>query len=235
MQVAEVLHRIKEEMDWTQSVLAKRIDVSQGTISKWNSGQQSPNKAQWDRVIALIRREPRLEKLLSEVEPTGAVPVMGRIGAGSVIEPDFDQADASGLYDVTLPFPVPDEMIGLEVDGESMMPKYDPGDVVVVWREQRRDINFYIGQLAAVRTEDGRRFLKIILNGSREGLYRLESFNAKPIVDVSISWVGEIHVIVPASQVRHLGVRKQATSKKKATQRTRETSKMDELPLRRTK
>lgn len=235
MQVAEVLHRITEAMDWTQSVLAKRIDVSQGTISKWNSGQQSPNKSQWDRVIALIRREPRLERLLSEIEPTGAVPVMGRIGAGSVIDPDFDQADSAGLYEVTLPFPVPDEMIGLEVDGESMMPKYDPGDVVVVWRDQRRDISAYIGQLAAVRTEDGRRFLKIILNGSKEGLYRLESFNAKPIVDVSISWVGEIHVIVPASQVRHLGARKQAMAQKKATRRAREGALMDELPLSRAK
>lgn len=231
MQVGEVLHRINEAMGWTQSQLAKKISVSQGTISKWNSGQQSPNKLQWDRVIALIRKESLLEQLLIEIEPTGAVPVMGRIGAGSVIDPDFDQADPSGLYDVTLPFPVPDDMIGLEVDGESMMPKYDPGDVIVVWREQRRHTQAYIGQMAAVRTEDGRRYLKFILNGSKDGLYRLESFNAKPIVDVGISWVGEIHVIVPASQVRHVAARQATAAKKRANSRAKAAEGMKEMSL----
>ena len=220
MQVGEVLHRIKETMDWTQTTLAKKIGVSQGTISKWGSGEQSPNKTQWDPVLALIRKEPKLERLWQEIEPTGGVPVMGKIGAGSTINPDFDQADVTGLYEVTLPFPVPDDMVGFEVDGDSMLPKYESGDVIVVWRDQRRHTEAYIGQLCAVRTEDGRRFLKTITLGSKQGLYRLESFNAKPIVDVSISWVGEIHAIVPASQVRQVadtaGRRSAAKSRIKA-------------------
>ena len=214
MQVSEVLQHIKDGMGWTQSGLADRLGVSQSTISKWNSNQQSPNKSQWDRVLELVRREPKLERLLAEVEPTGSVPVVGRIGAGSVIEPDFDQTEGSGLYDVTLPFSVPAEMIGLEVDGESMMPKYDPGDVVVVWREQRRATDAYVGQLAAVRTHDGRRFLKFVRLGSKPGLYTLESFNARPIPDVPLSWIGEIHVIVPASQIRSAPARKFLPAKK---------------------
>lgn len=154
---------------------------------------------------------------------------MGRIGAGSVIEPDFDQTGADGLFAVSLPFPVPDNMIGLEVEGESMLPKYDPGDVIVVWREQRRNTESFIGQLAAVRTERGRRYLKTILRGSEPGLYRLESFNAKPIEDVSIQWVGEIHVIVPASQVRHIGSAKKAADARKV--KTRANAQTKELPL----
>lgn len=219
MDVGQVLHEISEATGWKQKALASRLKVSQGTISKWISGQQSPNKQQWDRVLQLIRKDPRLEQLLRQIEPPGVVPVMGKIGAGSIIEPDFDQASREGLFDVTLPFPVPDEMIGLQVDGESMLPKYEPGDVIVVWREQRRSTESYIGKLAAVKTEDGRRYLKSILPGSKPGLYRLESFNALPIENVSISWVGEIQVIVPASQVRHIATSQATTARRKATAR----------------
>lgn len=132
------------------------------------------------------------------------VPVMGRVGAGATIEPEFDQVPPDGLFEVKLPFPVPDEMIGLEIEGDSMLPVYRAGDVIVVWREQRRGTEDFLGELAAVRTEDGRRFLKTIMRGSQRGLYRLESFNARPVEDVAIAWVGEIHVIVPARQVRHI-------------------------------
>jgi repressor LexA len=201
MQVGDILNEISEATGWKQAKLAATLKVSQGTISKWRSAAQSPNKSQWDRVLSLIRRDARLAHLRHEASPGGRVPVMGRVGAGSIVEPDFDQAAPDGLYDVTLPFPIPDEMIGLVVEGDSMLPKYDPGDVIVVWREQRRSTISYLGQLVAVRTADGRRYLKKVFTGSAEGLYRLESFNAAPIADVAISWVGEIHAIVPAIQV----------------------------------
>lgn len=234
MLVGEILDEIMGALGWNQAALARKIDVSQGTISKWRSGGQSPNKRQWEPVESLIRKNPKLSHLLHLIpqpsdEPAN-VPVMGRIGAGSVIEPDFDQAPDDGLFDVTLPFPVPDDMIGFQVDGESMLPKYDPGDVIVVWREQRRNTESFIGQLAAVRTERGRRYLKTILKGSESGFYRLESFNAKPIEDVSIQWVGEIHVIVPASQVRHIGAAKKAAVSRKA--KIRKAAATKELPLR---
>lgn len=235
MLVGEILDEIMETLKWKQGALAKKIGVSQGTISKWRSGDQSPVKRQWDEVESLIRKEPRLAHLSHLIPKTDEEPaevaVMGKIGAGAVIEPDFDQTGKDGLYTVSLPFAVPDEMIALEVDGESMLPKYDPGDVIVVWREQRRNTESFIGQLAAVRTERGRRYLKTILKGSEPGLYRLESFNAKPIEDVSIQWVGEIHVIVPASQVRHIGNAKKAAATRKAGARAKATAGMKKLPL----
>lgn len=233
MLVGEILDEIMSALALKQGTLAKKIDVSQGTISKWKSGTQSPNLNQWAPVEALIRKNPKLAHLryLIPQGPTEPVniPVMGRIGAGAVIEPDFDQASEDGLFSITLPFPVPDEMIGLEVDGESMLPKYEPGDVVVVWREQRRNTDSFIGQLAAVRTEKGRRYLKTIQRGSEPGFYRLDSFNAKPIDGVSIAWVGEILVSVPAGQVRHIaGAKKAAVSRKT---KARAAAGTKELPL----
>lgn len=233
MLVGEILDDIMDSLDLKQGELAKKINVSQGTISKWRSGAQSPNTRQWEHVENLIRKNSKLTHLRHLIpqaaEDPASIPVMGKIGAGSAIEPDFDQAGEDGLFAVTLPFPVPDDMIGLQVEGESMLPKYDPGDVIVVWREQRRNTESFIGQLAAVRTEQGRRYLKTILKGSQSDLYRLESFNAKPIEDVSIQWVGEIHVIVPASQVKNIGAVKKAGKARKAKARAAANTK--ELPL----
>lgn len=216
MQVGEVLSEIAEATGWRQAQLAKSLGVSQGTISKWISGQQSPNKSQWDVVLSLIRRDPRLGHLRHEVD-TGSVAVMGRVGAGSVIDPDVEQVPPDGLYSVTLPFPVPADMIGFVIEGDSMYPKYEPGDVVVVYKEQRQDTRSYTGQLVAILTEDGRRYLKKVFGGSAPGLYRLESFNAAPIQDVSIAWVGEIYASLPATQVfKTAATPKKGASRQKA-------------------
>jgi hypothetical protein len=65
--------------------------------------RHSPNKDQWDQVLALIARDPRLAHLRFEAD-TGAVPVMGKVGAGAIIEPDFDQVGQNeGLYKVACP------------------------------------------------------------------------------------------------------------------------------------
>lgn len=200
MQVSDILREIADATGWGQAKMAQSFHVSQGTVSKWMSDQQTPNLKQWNDVQAVIRRDPRLEHLRYQAD-TGSVAVMGRVGAGSVIDPELEQIPPDGLYSVTLPFPVPADMIGFVIEGDSMMPKYEAGDVIVVYKDQRQDITGYFGQLVAVLTEDGRRYLKKIFRGSTQGLYRLESFNASPIHDVSVVWVGEIYASLPATQV----------------------------------
>lgn len=212
MQVDHILREIGEATRWKQAQMGKAFKVGQGTISKWISGAQSPNKKQWDRVVAVIMRDARLAHLRQPIQIGGAAPVMGKIGAGALIDPDFDQSSSEGLYEVSLPFPATDDVIALVVDGESMAPKYDPGDIIVVRREQLRATNWYLGKLVAIRTEDGRRYLKKLFQGSVDGLYRLESLNADPIHNVSVQWVGEIFAIVPAIQAVRIDVAKKKTA-----------------------
>ena len=208
VQVSDIIREIMDLTGMKQAAFAKKIGVGQGTVSKWINNEQIPNLKQWQPVVLLIRKDPRLRSLRDRLNPPRAIPVVGRVGAGAAIDPDFDQAAPEGLFDVTLPFDLPDELIGLEVDGDSMLPKYEPGDVIVVRREQRERTDAYVGQLVAVRTKDGRRYLKTMLRGSAPDLYRLQSFNARPIDDVEIEWVGEIYVTVSARQVNRVVARK---------------------------
>lgn len=205
MKAREAVQKILELTDWTQKDFSKKIDVSQGTISKWLNESQSPNTKQWDRVIDLIRSDRRLADLLHDLEPPASVDVAGQVGAGAKIEDFFD--DDQGSYQAALPFPAFGNFVSFEVLGDSMLPKYDPGDIVVVWADQRRNTESFFGELCVVRLETGERYIKRLEPGSKPGLYRLESFNARPIVDVPIAWVGEIMSVVPAKQVRKTQVR----------------------------
>lgn len=142
-------------------------------------------------------------------ERRATVKVMGRIGAGAEISPDMEQIPHDGLAEIEVPFPIPEDAQAFEVEGESMWPRYDPGDVVICWRFGTSPEEV-IGWEAAVRTKDGRRFLKRVLRGARRGLFDLESFNAEPIRGVKLEWVGRVHAVVRHGQWRQITPRSAA-------------------------
>lgn len=125
--------------------------------------------------------------------------VMGMIGAGGEITPEYEQVPADGLSEIEAPFPLPDDAIAFQVEGTSMWPRYDDGDVVIC-RNRDRDPVDLIGFEAAVRTAKGRRYLKRVLSGKSRGVYDLESHNAEPIRGVKIVWASEVHSVIRAGQ-----------------------------------
>jgi len=130
-------------------------------------------------------------------EPGNHAKVMGRIGAGAEILPEFEQIPIDGLYDISVPFSIPEDSIAFEVEGESMWPRYDSGDVIICWR-QSEDAENVVGREAALRTRDGRRFLKRVRRGAAAGTYDLESHNAAPIRGVEIAWAAPVQAVVRA-------------------------------------
>jgi repressor LexA len=148
--------------------------------------------------------------LIIEYLELDRVPVMGRIGAGGDIEPDYEQVVADELGTVRVPIAMPGELVAFEVKGESMMPRYDAGDIVVVWAEQKRATETFYGEEAAVRTRDGRRYLKTITQGRTRSVVRLTSWNARPIENVRLEWIGEIYLVIRAGQIARIANRRRA-------------------------
>lgn len=164
-----------------------------------------------------------------EVPPETQVPVMGYVGAGAEIEPDFEQVPPEGLSQVELPFPVPPNIIAFEVRGESMMPVYNDGDVILVYREQQRPTTALLGEEVACRTDDGRRFLKRLERGTDPGTVNLASWNARTIESVRLEWIGEIYLILRSGQVKRIAARERALARRH--EREHQEMGADELPL----
>lgn len=130
------------------------------------------------------------------------VRVMGYLGAGAEVEPDYEQVPEDGLEKVEVPFALPDDLIAFKVRGDSMLPQYKPETIIIVYNEQQRALDTFFGEEAAVRTTDGRRFIKTIMKGYRPGHVTLTSWNASPIENVHLEWIGEIFGTVQPRAVR---------------------------------
>ena len=186
----------------TKGGLAAAMNVRPGAVSEILSG------------LRLIKAS-EIENIIDYLE-LNSVPVMGRVGAGAAIEPEHEQVPPEGLGEIELPFPISEETIAFEVAGDSMLPKYENGDVIVVFREQRHPISSFYGEEAAVRLKSGERYLKTIERGKSASLVNLSSFNAKTIQGVKLEWIGEICVTLPRGQIERLRAKAAGRARKAA-------------------
>lgn len=192
------LKTLREERGWTHEQAADCMNVSRSQFIKLERGERRLT----DNYIHVAAKAFGVHPADVIAEPgESTIPVMGYVGAGSEIEPDFEQIPEDGLDHIPAPFHLPEEMIAFEVRGDSMMPMFEEGMILVVYREQRRSLESFFGERAVVRTTDGRRFVKTIMRGI-DGSASLISWNAKPIENVGIAWVGEIFTIFPPSAIR---------------------------------
>jgi repressor LexA len=193
-------------------------------------GLSKPGKTKGGLAVAMGVRAGAVSEILGEIRQIKAteiqpivdylelnsVPIMGRVGAGAVIEPEQEQVPPEGLGEVVLPFPLSEETIAFEVAGDSMLPKYESGDVIVVYRDQRHPVSNFYGEEAAVRLKTGERYLKTIERGKSPSMVNLTSFNAKPINGVKLEWIGEICVTLPRGQIERMRAKAAARTRKGA-------------------
>ena len=187
---AAMIERGLEKTGKSKGGLAAAMGVRPGAVSEILGGE---------RLVKASEIIPIMEYL-----ELNLAPIIGRVGAGAVIEPDYEQVPPEGLGDIALPFPIMEETIAFEIVGDSMLPKYESGDVIVVYKDQRHPLSSFYGEEAVVRLKTGERYLKTIERGKSPSVVNLSSFNAKQIVGVKLEWVGEICLSMPKGQLERL-------------------------------
>jgi hypothetical protein len=122
------------------------------------------------------------------------IPVAGFVGAGDVVHlfpgdsgmPLQYIKGPPGLHDGT----------AVIVRGESMVPRFNPGDVLI-YENQHLSPERAVGEQCVVCTDDGRMYVKRVQTGTAAGLWRLVSVNntVADIEDVSLLWAARIEFI----------------------------------------
>ncbi len=210
------LHEIRNDRGLTIEQVAEATGLSVSYVSRLENGERNLSVKNMNLFAHALGATP--SEILPQEVPRNrnVVRVMGKIGAGAEISPDEEQVPPEGLYEVETPFSLPDDALAFEVKGESMWPRYDDGDIVICW-SQSLVADEVLGWEAAVKTVDGRRFLKRVLRGSEAGTYDLESHNAPPIRSVQLAWVSSIQSVIRSGQWKKLSASERQRLVKKMT------------------
>jgi DNA-binding XRE family transcriptional regulator len=173
----------REELGWSQNELAAAAGTNQATVDRIERGATKNSKYLNQIMLALN---------LSQ-QQTVLLPVVGYIGGGQEVLAIDDHEKGDGFEQIAAP-PGVENGIALIVRGNSMSPKYDDGEIVVI-EKVFIDIQSLIGRTCYVKLADGRCYLKQLMAGSRPNRFTLVSLNGPTIYDVvveqayPIAWV----------------------------------------------
>lgn len=187
------LKAARDAQGLTQEQLAEDVGLSVSQISRFESGMREPRVGE----IAAIAK--RLRITTSTLLEDAIVSVEGRIGAGAEITPFDDQTE---IYEVEADIPLSPGMIGFEVVGDSMYPRYESGDIIICAKDGVPIESLKQGAEAAVALVDGRRFIKRVRRENARWV--LDSHNASPIRDVEIIWASRVAHVIRADEVRRV-------------------------------
>lgn len=142
--------------------LAKRMGVAKQTVSTWVNGQNVPRTDKLDKLCgilgcdrnALLMRTPVTDLYTIPVPRQSMLPVLGRVSAGTGVAAEEDiigYESTDSRYDNG-------EYFYLRVSGDSMSPKIDDGDLVLVHRQTSVDS----GSIGVVSVDGSDGFVKKI-------------------------------------------------------------------------
>ena len=186
--VRETIERLMKARDIKRKPLAKQAGLGETAIRDIFDEKRNDIRAS-----TLVKLAEFFDISMDEMIGAGPVPLVGKIGAGGAVL--FDEHDEPEM----LPRPPLGlgPLIALEVVGSSMLPKYEPGDVVYVRRDHDGVLPEYLGEYCVVRTDDGGTWLKILTPGSASGRYTLRSLNAEDMTNEEVLWASPILWVMP--------------------------------------
>lgn len=135
------------------------------------------------------------------------VSVAGHVGAGAMVDLVDAYAKGDGLYRVAVPGGLsPRGLVAVEVEGDSMVPIYQPGTVIFYTREAVGVPSEAIGRICVCEDEGGQAWVKVVRVGREEGTFSLISLNpeAENMHGVKLKWAAPVKYSLPPDFVQRI-------------------------------
>ncbi len=131
--------------------------------------------------------------LIDLVEGLARVPVVGKVGAGTVVFSIDDYPLGQGPRMVRCPTGLdPQQTVAVEVEGDSMLP-IEEGWLLFYTRNYDGVAIECLGKLCVLQlADDGPRYVKRLKLGRKPGLFNLYSTNAREMEDIALSWAAPV-------------------------------------------
>ena len=140
--LAKNIKRYMDSRNMTQKELAEIVGVSAPTVNEWLKGKKYPriDKVEIMANYFNILKSDLIEDKTNQPISTKAhrIPVLGHVAAGIPLDMVEDILD---YEEIPAKWGDPSDFFCLKIKGESMQPKMDEGDIVVVKKQADADSN----------------------------------------------------------------------------------------------
>ena len=138
---AKNLRRVMSDRDVCQAKLAKDMNIPKTTISSWMNGVRTPKMSKIDALCEYLncKRSDLMEpygKAVKNISVGVKIPVLGKVAAGIPIEMIEDILDFEEIPEIV---GRTGDYFGLKIKGNSMSPRINEGDVVIVRKQSDAD------------------------------------------------------------------------------------------------
>ena len=171
MDYGERIAGVRKSLGLTQVEVARRLGWSPPNFARIEKGRITPSLRSLEAIAEVL--DVPLSTLAAEGAPAQEVPIIAFVSAGPGVEfTDQGYPAGGGMYFLPRPPQFTDPNgFGVEVAGDSMAPKYEDGQVVMV-DTRKRPVS---GDYAVIGLMNGDKYVKRYREGG--GVVILESVN----------------------------------------------------------
>lgn len=187
MEIKDIIYQRRKELGYSLEKLSQMVGVSKQTVQKWECGKISNMKRSNIAALSQALNVP-IELLMGWEAPADrfpaptvtddytTFPVLGDIAAGyDSIAIENWEGDTVDIPNAYLKGRDPSEFFVLRVKGDSMFPKYQDGDKVMILKQ---DTLNYSGQIGAVLYDGENATLKRVEYKDGEDWLRMVPINS---------------------------------------------------------
>lgn len=198
------IRELRHAKGLTLEALADMAGISRSYLNELELGAKTINANRLDQVARALG-VAATDLILHEAR---SVAVAGRVGAGALVPLVDAYEKGEGLYHVSCPPQLAGRrVVAVEVEGDSMMPMYQPGHVLFFTRNSHEGVlDADVGLPCVIEDEQGNAWVKLLKRGNEPGLWNLISLNptSESVWGRKVKWAARVALALPADLVSRI-------------------------------